>query len=68
MTVKKIKPSKHPLFINWLCSICNRASKKERRLQAAKVLIDKELDLQKFMQRMRLVLNATLVLLTPEQE
>ena len=61
MAVKKHKPSKYPLFLQWLGSICNRTSKKERTLRAAKVLIEKELDLQKFMQRMRLVLNATLV-------
>ena len=45
-----------------------RYPKRLRILEEAQIRVDKELDLQKYLSRMRFNLNATMGLLTPNQK
>lgn len=67
-SVARQKETKIPLFLQWLLSLFTQKSRKERTLRAATGIVDKELDLLKFIERIRLMLTSVLVLLKPEQE
>ena len=62
-----IERIKAPNFFMSFFDKC-RQPKRLRILEEAQVRVDKELDLQKYLDRMRFILNAIMGLLTPNQK